>query len=184
MNGIFFFLTTVSVAVMLFVRPDDVLSSMLKGGEKALELTLTMTAVYAVWMGALKIAENCGITEKLARALKKPVKFLFGNVSDKAEEYIAMNLSANLLGMGGVATPMGMAAAKELDRDGNVHAMGMLLALAATSIQLLPTSVISLRAEAGSAAPNDVILPTLIATSLSTAIAALSVKLVSKRGKK
>jgi len=106
------------------------------------------------------------------------------NVSKKAEGFISMNLSANLLGMGGVATPMGIAAAKELDETGDVYAMNMLFAIAATSVQLLPTSVISLRAEAGSSSPGDIILPTLIATAISTALAAVGVKIIAGRKKR
>ena len=170
MNGIFFTVFTLSVTVLIFKNPEGALSSMLNGGERALELTLTMVSVYAVWLGILKIAEDCGLTTSLARALKKPIRLLFGNVSPKAEEYIAMNLSANLLGMGGVATPMGIQAATELDKSGNTFASNMLFVLAATSIQLLPTSVIALRAQAGSSSPGDIIIPTLIATALSSAV--------------
>ena len=184
MNGIFFFLITVSVAALLFTSPDAALSSMLSGGEKALQLTLTMTAVYAVWMGLMKIAENCGLTGKIAKMLKRPVRKLFGNITEKAEGYVAMNLSANLLGMGGVATPMGINAARELDRTDDVYAMNMLFVLAATSIQLLPSSVISLRAEAGSASPNDIFLPTFISTFISTAVAVFAVKLFSGNKKR
>ncbi|MBQ9481679.1 MAG: hypothetical protein IJU84_05915 [Clostridia bacterium] len=184
MNGIFFFLVTVSLAAMIFSSPDDALSSMLAGGEKALQLTVTMTAVYALWLGLIKIAEESGVIEKIARVMKKPIKLLFGNVSKKAEGFISMNLAANLLGMGGVATPMGIAAAKELDETGDVYAMNMLFAIAATSVQLLPTSVISLRAEAGSSSPGDIILPTLIATAISTALAAVGVKIIAGRKKR
>ncbi len=170
MNGIFFTVFTLSVVTLIFKNPESALSAMLNGGERALELTLTMVSIYAVWLGILKIAENCGLTTSLARALKKPIKLLFGKVTPKAEEYIAMNLSANLLGMGGVATPMGIQAATELDRENNVFATNMLFVLAATSIQLLPTSVIALRAQAGSSSPGDIIIPTLIGTAISSAV--------------
>jgi len=181
MNGIFFAVVLISVLVLLIVDPGAALESMLSGGRQALELTLTMTAVYAVWLGLLKIAEDCGLTASLARLLKRPIRLLFGKVSDEAGEYIAMNLSANLLGMGGVATPMGIRAAEELDKAGNVFGMGMLFVLSATSIQLLPTSVIALRAEAGSINPGDIILPTLITTTLSTAAAAAALLILKKR---
>ena len=94
-----------------------------------------------------------------------------------------MNLSANLLGMGGVATPMGISAAREMDKEGNIYAMNVLFVLAATSIQLLPTSVIALRTETGSVSAEDIILPTLIATAFSTVLAVLAVKLIYRRKK-
>lgn len=181
MNGIFFVIFLLSSAVLLVTSPDGILSSMLAGGQKAIELTVTMTAVYAVWLGILRVAEECGVTAKLAKILKKPVLLIFGKVSDKACEHISMNLSANLLGMGGVATPMGIAAAKELDSADNRYAMGMLLVIASTSIQLLPTSVITLRAEAGSASPGDIILPTVIATAFSTVFGCICFHLAFRR---
>ena len=178
MNAIFLVLVTLSLGALIFVSPDEALTAMLGGGEKALQLTFTMTSVYALWLGILKIAEDCGLTGKLAKALSRPVKRLFGNISPKASEYAAMNISANLLGMGGIATPMGISAARELDTQGDIYAMNMLFVLAATSLQLLPTSVISLRAEAGSLSAGDVILPTLIATAVSTLVGVIAVTAV------
>lgn len=184
MSAIFFIIILLSSVSLLISSPESVFSSLLSGGQKALDLTLTMTAVYAVWLGVLKIAEDCGLTEKLAKALKKPIRFLFGNISPKAEEFVAMNLSANLLGMGGVATPMGISAAQELDKTDNLFAMGMLFVLSATSIQLLPTSVITLRAEAGSTTPSDIIIPTLLITAITTALACFAFTLICKKGKR
>ena len=183
MNEIFFVLIVASVAVLLFTAPGGAIGAMLAGGEKALQLSLTMITVYALWLGVLKVAENCGLTQKLAQILKAPVRWLFGNISPKAQEYAAMNLSANLLGMGGVATPMGISAAREMDKEGNIYAMNVLFVLAATSIQLLPTSVIALRTETGSVSAEDIILPTLIATAFSTVLAVLAVKLIYRRKK-
>lgn len=181
MNGIFFITIILSVAALLFFSPEGVLAAMLSGGERAFSLTVTMVAVYAVWLGILSVAESSGVTAGLARILKKPVRLLFGKTTDKAEEYIAMNLSANLLGMGGVATPMGIAAAEELDKNNCVYAMNMLFVLAATSIQLLPTTVISLRGEAGSASAGDIILPSLIATLFSTITGVVSLMLFARK---
>lgn len=170
MNGIFFILLLCSIVTLLFSNPSMVMTAMLSGGEKALNLTLTMVSLYAVWLGLLQIASQCNLTEKLAKLLKKPIRLLFGRVSEKAEEYIAMNLSANLLGMGGVATPMGVNAISELDKDENLFAEGMLFVLASTSIQLLPTSVIALRESAGSLSSTDIIAPSLLATTISTVL--------------
>lgn len=180
MNGVFFTVSVLSIAILAATCPDIALTAMLSGGRKACELSVTMLAVYALWLGVLKVAEDSGITSALARLLKRPVRLIFGKVSDRACEHISINLSANLLGMGGVATPMGIRAAEQLDRDGNYYASCMLFVLASTSIQLLPTSVIALRAEAGSASPGDVILPSLIATTFSTALACACVHLLCK----
>ena len=182
MNAVFSVIFFLSAVALTFSSPDDVLSSMLGGGQRAVELTMTMTAVYAVWLGVMKVAEDSGLTEKLAKLLKRPVGWLFGKVPESAAGYITLNLSANLLGLGGVATPMGVSAAAELDKDDNFYARCVLFVLAATSLQLLPTSVISLRAESGSVSPGDVILPTLIATAFSTVSGIAAVRVI--HGKK
>ena len=78
MNVIFALVLILSTVVLIFISPDSLLSAMLNGGNKALSLSVKMIVIYAVWLGALKIAENCGITEKLALALKKPIKKIFG----------------------------------------------------------------------------------------------------------
>ena len=171
MNSVFFVIFAFSVAVLTIISPSEVLAASLSGAEKAVGLSVSLVAVYAVWLGILKIAEQSGVNDFLAKAMKKPVKLLLGNVGEKAGKYAAMNISANLLGMGGVATPMGIIAASEMDKAGNEYAMNMLFVLAATGIQLLPTNVIALREKAGSVSPSDVILPTLIATALSTGVA-------------
>lgn len=154
----------------MLTNPDGVLPAMLNGGKRAIELTLTMLAVYTVWLGVLNVAQECGITNKLSKILKKPIRLLFGKIERDAEESLAMNISANVLGMGGVATPMGIRTATLLDSTNNHFAMDMLLVTSATSIQLLPTSIISLRIQAGSGNPSDIFLPALLSTIISTAV--------------
>ena len=94
---------------------------------------------------------------------------------------IAMNMSANMLGLGNAATPMGIKAMKALDDGSGIAntAMIMLIVLNATSIQLLPSTVIGLRASAGSTSPADIILPTLIATITTTILGIVLVKIIS-----
>lgn len=183
MNGIFFVLVSAAVAAAMFSSPSIVMDSLVAGGEKAVELTVTMTAVYAVWLGILGLAEKSGLTARIAHYLKKPIRWLFGRVSEKAAEDLTVNISANLLGMGGVATPMGVAAARELDAEGNVYAMNMLFVIAATSIQLLPTTIISLLSGAGSANPGRIILPSLLSTFISTAIGVAGVRIFAGKHK-
>ena len=100
----------------------------------------------------------------------------------EAEKMIALNMSANMLGLGNAATPMGISAMKRLD-DGSgkaTPAMIMLIVLNSTSIQLLPTTVIGLRASAGSTSPSDIILPTLLATICTCLLGIFLVKACHK----
>lgn len=95
---------------------------------------------------------------------------------------IALNMSANMLGLGNASTPMGISALKKLDDGSGIanHAVIMLIVLNSTSIQLLPSTVIGLRASAGSSAPADIILPTIISTIITFLMGILLVHLFGK----
>ena len=166
MNGIFLFVITISGLILIFTNPSAFLPALSSGATESLKLSASLAAVYLLWMGIFGIAEKTGITGKLAKLLHKPVKLLFGKVGN-AEEDIAVNLSANLLGLGGIATPHGISAIKKLDEQGNTAACALLTVLAATSLQIIPTSVISLRLANGSVSPGDIILPTILSSLVS-----------------
>lgn len=184
MNLIFAICFTVCTVILIFTSPDGVLSAMLSGGNKALELTMKMTVIYAVWLGIFEIAEKSGLNIKIAKLLKPINKFLFGEVPEKAGEYISLNISANMLGMSGATTPMGIKAINELEKHENTHyIIEMFFVINATSVQILPTSVMSLRTSLSSSSPSDIILPTILATALSSIIGIILVKTFS-RGKR
>lgn len=106
-----------------------------------------------------------------AKALTPLTKKIFKTSNPAALESLAMNMSCNLLGIGGAATPYAVKAIAELEKDKNDWAQKLLFVINATSVQLLPTTVITLRASAGSASAFDIFLPSLICTSISTALA-------------
>lgn len=185
MNVIFAIGFTVCTAVLLFIDPDGALASMLAGGEKALSLTLKMTVIYAVWLGIFELAERSMLTEKFARLLKPINRFLFGELPGKANEYVSLNISANMLGMSGATTPMGIKSIAELEKFPDTgYQIAMFFVINATSIQLLPTSVLALRTSLGSLSPSDVILPTVLATAVSTVVGILLVKLFLRKKQK
>ncbi len=184
MNIIFGLVITVSVCMLIILNPDAILSAMLSGGEKALSLTLKMVVIYAVWLGIFQLLEKTGLSDKLARAFRPINNFLFGKVPEKAGDFMALNISANLLGMSGATTPMGIKSIQELEKHpGTEYAVTMFFVINATSVQLIPSSVLALRTSMGSAAPADIILPTILATLLSSVIGILLVKMFVK-GKK
>lgn len=185
MNIIFGLCLLISSIIMLFLNPEGILSSMLVGGEKALQLTLKMVVVYAVWMGLFELLEKTGISNKLAKLLKPINKFLFGPLPDKANDFMSMNISANILGMSGATTPMGIKSIQELEKHQNTeYAITMFFVINATSVQIIPSSVLALRASLGSISPSNIILPTILATLLSTIIGVLLVKIFVKRSYK
>ncbi len=184
MNVIFGAFTIISMLVLLFVNPNGVFSAFLNGAEKAFELAMKMAVIHAVWMGVLSLLEKSGLSEKFAKVLRPLNRFLFGKIPDKAGDYMALNISANALGMSGATTPMGIKSIEELEKHkGTEYAIAMFFVINATSIQIIPTSVIALRTSLGSSAPADIILPTILATLLSSIIGVTLVKTFIKRKK-
>lgn len=102
--------------------------------------------------------------------MKPLTKKIFKTENDIALENLAMNLSCNLLGIGGAATPYAVKAIGELEKDKNDFAQKLLFVINATSVQLIPSTVIALRTGAGSAAAFDIFLPSLICTLVSTGV--------------
>lgn len=183
MNVIFAIVLTLSTFILLITNPDAVLSSMLSGGEKALSLSLKMVVIYAVWLGIFQLMENSGLSKKVARLFRPINRFLFGKLPDKANDYVSLNLSANFLGMSGATTPMGIRSIEELEKHPNTrYAITMFFVVNATSVQLIPSSVMALRTSMGSTSPADIIIPTILATLVSFIIGVTLVKLFVKRG--
>ena len=182
MNAIFGIIITVCTVILTFLSPEAFLSSMLEGGNKALELTLKMVVIYAVWSGLFGIMDKTGLSQKIARLLKPLNRLLFGKVGEEASTYISLNLSANLLGMSGATTPMGINAIRSLDKGKNTdYAVAMFFVINATSVQLIPSSILALRSTFNSTSSSDVILPTILATLISTIVGILLVKIFIKK---
>ncbi len=180
MNAIFILSIISSLIVLTFFGADKVVAAMQSSATDALKLSGTLLCIYAVWLGVFEIADRIGITKKLSKLLKKPLSLLFGDMKD-AEEATCVCITANLLGLSGVATPLAIKATTLFDRAKNEYAKTMLFVLSATSLQLLPISVIALRASHSSAAPSSIVLPTLISTFVSTAIGVILVKIFVKK---
>ena len=172
MNKIWFWLIITSICILLYLNPEIVLPTMMQASEDTLKLCLSLCAIYSVWMGILQVMEDSGINKKLSKLLSPFTKKIFGNVDEVTNELLCMNISCNILGMGGAATPLGMKAMQRLD-DGSGkanRAMIMLIIFASTSMQILPTTVIGLRITAGSESASNIILPTIIVAILTTFI--------------
>lgn len=166
---------------------DGVLAAATQGAWDGVQLCLVLAGAYAFWMGMLKLAEAGGLCRGLARVLKGAMTFLFPQASkdEEASGAITMNMAANMLGLGNAATPYGLSAMKHLHRlsggDEASDDMCMLLVINNASLQLLPTTVIALRAAAGSSSPGDILMPTLLSTAVSALVAVLLAKLRARR---
>lgn len=168
MNAIFTTIFLLSALVMCFTAPADFLPAMLDGGLNAAKCCLTLFCIYVVWMGLSAVAEDCRITKGAAKLLSPLCTKLFKTKNNDALKNITMNISCNLLGIGGAATPYAVKAVESLEKDKNHFAQDLLFIINSTSIQLIPTTVIALRAAAGSSAAYDIAIPSLIATFVST----------------
>ena len=180
MNVIFTAVFIASMITIAVVSPDKLLSSLLGGAESSVKMALTLFCIYAVWMGLSKLAEKSGLSKYIARGLKPVTKRIFRTDDETANEQLAMNISCNLLGLGGAATPYAVKAVEELDKQSNDFAQKLLFVINATSIQILPTTVIALRAGAGSLSPSDIFLPSLICTAIST-LTAVGLYLIGRK---
>ncbi len=173
-----------SIVTLIFVNPEDCINAMMNAGSDAVALTIKLLGIYAVWLGIIALVDATGLSNKIANLLDPVIDWLFGRTDSETKKYLALNMSANLLGLGNACTPTGLKAMEGLDRQNNSltasTAMIMLVVINATSIQLIPTTVIGLRQQYGSTSSSDIIVPTLIATIISTVLAVFLVKLCAK----
>ncbi len=173
-----------SLVILIISSPDKIILSLTQAGSDSVSLVIKLAGIYSVWMGVLALVEKSGLDSKIATFLSPIVNKLFGHISPTAQKYISLNISANMLGMGNAGTPLGLKAMQELDKYNKsktaILPMIMLVVLNATSLQLLPTTIISLRELHGSASSTDIILPSVIATICSTIVGILLVKLCHK----
>ena len=182
MNIIWTSLVCICILVLVVINPNGVLVVLTQSATQALEYCVQLCAVYCVWMGILKVAERCGLVDALAKRIGKITRFLFGDISTAANKYTSLNLSANLLGVGNAATPSAISAIKDMERGSTLSRAGaMLFVLNASSIQLIPTTVLGLRSAFGSTNPSSVLLPTLITTVVNTVVGIVLVSIAYPR---
>lgn len=161
-------------------RVDEVTSAALGSAGKAVELSIGLLGIICLWTGLMQIAEKSGIVSAISKLIMPLLKFLFPGVpkNHKAMGSIVMNLSANFLGLGNAATPLGLKAVGELQKlnkskETATNEMCMFLVLNTSVIQLVPATVIAIRADAGSANPAEIIVTTWIA-SLCASLAGIA----------
>lgn len=181
MNAAFLIISVISLVMMTIHSPESAFSSMINGVSGAISLSIKLVAIYAVWLSVLEMMNKTGIDKKLSKLLKPLIKKIFKKESEEAYDWICINVSANMLGMGGVATPAGIKAMERM-QDGSektTHNMVMLFVINATSIQLIPATVIAMRASANSQNAADIILPTLISSGIATLLGMIICKVMS-----
>ena len=173
------------VCAVMTGRVDETVNAVFDGAKGAADTVLALAGGMCFWTGLMKIAERTGISAFIARAISPLLRRLFPHSGEAAQEHIAMNLTANLLGMGNAATPAGMLAAEALDRENPAPEkpsinICMLIVLNTTAFQLVPTTLIALRSAAGAADAASVILPIWFASAVSVTAGVISVKIMGR----
>ena len=185
LNYIWFGLIFISVVMGTITgRIDQVTEAAITMSKTSVEIALGLIGIMALWLGTMKIAEDSGLIQIIAKTLRPITIRLFPDVpSDHpAIGSIVLNMAANMLGLGNAATPLGLKAMKELQalnkhKDTATDAMCTFLAINTSSVQIiLPATVVGLMG----AAANQIFITTIIATSLSTVAAIISVKVLAK----
>ncbi|MCB0359326.1 MAG: hypothetical protein KDD44_06810 [Bdellovibrionales bacterium] len=157
----------------------------------AVELAISLVGIMALWLGLVRVLEAGGLMHRLAVWVRPVMVRLFPDVPPEhpAMSAMVLNMSANMLGLGNAATPLGIKAMVELDRlnpfpGTATNAMCLFLAINTSSVTLLPLGVIGVRAAAGSSWPAEIFLPTLLATSVSTAVGVVAALLLGRRDRR
>ncbi len=185
MSAIWLILTFTGLIVLTFTDPAAVLPTLTAGSGAAANLCITLVASYALWMGFFSLIDKLGITDGLARLLGPITRFLLPSANAKAQKFAAMNFSANILGLGNAATPMGVNTILQLDEGtGMTDDMATFVVISATSLQLVPTTMLSMRASAGSVHPTSVLIPCICATVFSTVLGVIVCKTVAAAKRK
>ena len=167
MNVIFPAITVASIILILFNNPKTMLDVFTSATDTTVKLSITLIGFYCIWQGIANLLEKSGLSQKIAKFLKRPIQKLFNVKNEQAIYKISLNLTANALGLSGVATPSGIDSMHLLDSENNEHAKTLLTVISSTSIQILPISVIQLLSSYNQD-PSTIILLTLISTTFST----------------
>ena len=166
----------------------NVTEAVVNSAREAVNLVISIAGITAFWTGIMKIAEQAGLVEQLARKINPLLRFLFPELEkeEKANYYISLNFLSNFLGLSHASTSSGLLAFQELDRI-NGHsttasrAMCTFLIINVSSLQLLPINIIAYRAQYGSPAPAQIAGPAIFATAMSTLAAVVFCKIMNRR---
>ena len=166
-------------------RGELVAAAAVEGAQAAVELCVSIAGMLCLWTGVMEIMRRSGLAEGLSRLLRPVLSVLFPQVSGDrgVMDSISANMSANLLGLGNAATPLGIEAVRRMERKSPgtaSDAMCMLVVCNTASIQLIPTTVASVRAAAGSSSPFDILPAVWLASALSVGVGITACKLFAR----
>ncbi|MBQ7653815.1 MAG: spore maturation protein A [Clostridia bacterium] len=175
------------VSAAFFGNMQNLSDAVLSGASDAVELSISLLGMLCLWGGIMNVAQKSGFTVIISRMLSPVFKLVFKNVKkdSPAAQAISMNFTANLLGLGNAATPLGLEAIKrlQLDNPSKIAAtddMAVFVVMNSAAMRIIPTTVAALRSKYQSASPMEIMPATWICTALSLFVGITVAKLLGK----
>ncbi len=188
LNGLFVTVSLISILLAASTgRMEEFTTGVMTSASDAVELAIGLVGTMAFFLGLIRIAQDAGLMEKVARALDRPIRLLFPSLphNSPAIGAIVLNLSANMFGLANAATPFGIKAMQELDKHNGqtgtaTNAMVMFLAINTSALAILPTGMVALRVSMGSQDPAGIFLTTWFASACATVMAIFAATLLGQ----
>lgn len=189
LNTIWFLLIFTGIIYSVFNGTlVEINNIILKEAQEGVMFCISIMGIMSFWLGIMNVAEKSGLLKQFSKGLRPITRFLFPDIpkDHPAERWIVMNLIANMFGIGNGATAFGLKAMEEMDslnrhKKRATNAMCMFLVINMSSVQLVPLTVLKIRYDYGSANPSEIVGPGILATSISTIVGIVAVKLLEKR---
>ena len=175
MNYIFYFLIVSSVVIgAINGKLPAVVNAITDGAELSVKIAISLIGIMAFWLGIMRIAQKSGLIDILSKAIRPVSKVLFNELPKNSPAHgdIAMNFTANAFGLSNAATPFGLKAMAELQKENDKkdtasNSMCLFLGMNTAGFQLIPTTVLAVLVGIGYKNPTEIIFPTLIVTSIA-----------------
>ena len=185
-----FFIIVGTLFALCNGKIDVINEEILTSCKSALDLVIQLFPVIALWLGVMKIASSSGLLEKISYKISPVLRFIFPEIpaGHPALGYISSNIIANIFGLGNAATPFGLKAMESLQtlnpkKDEASRSMITFLVLNTSGLTLIPTTIISIRMLYKSVSPTEIIVPCILATTISTIVGLLLDRILHYRSK-
>ena len=188
MNYIFIFLIIISfICAIINGKVDAVVNEIFSSAKHAVEIAFSLIGIMGFWLGIVNIAKKSGLMDVVARIIKKPLLFIFPDIKENNEAIsnIALNISANALGLSNAATPFGIKAMENMQKENSnkeyaTNSMCTFLAINTAGFQIVPATVLAILASNGMENPTQIIIPTLICTTIAFLSALFFAKILER----
>ncbi len=188
MNYIFVFLILISIITAIYTgKIEEVTNELLNATQRAVQVSIGLIGIMAFWLGIAKIAQKSGLINLISKLISPILKLIFNELPKNSPAFsnIALNITANALGLSNAATPFGIKAMKDIKKEENkndvaTNSMCIFLAMNTAGFQIVPATVLAILIAAGAKNPTGIIIPTFIVTLSSFIFAIIVAKILAK----